>query len=267
MIVATGPLIISWRLGPEAVPPFVVLGQLTGLLATLALLPASVSDPFVAHAYSSGRLDIVIDLLFRNIRYTGALLVLGATVLAVYGKEIVTVWVGARSFAGYTALWLFVLLYVLQAHHVVHALIIIATGRVVFLPSAIGSGLINIGLGLLLVGRYGVTGMVLATVIAELLTNNWFAPWYTLTRLGIRYAAYLRQLARLLPVALVSLSVAVAAWPKVVVSTPSSLAFRLAAAIGLTILITIPAIWYGVLDASERALVLSKLARGRRERA
>ena len=254
LILASGPLIVAAQAGPSAVPQFVVVRQLAEAMYLLALVPAQVSEPFISRDAAAGDVSGVTALLRRNVRYVGAVLAVGAPVVAVLGREVITAWVGAANFAGYAALWLMVALYVLEAHHVLHAATIMATGRVVFLVPALLSGVATIGLGIALGHRWGVAGVVAGMFAAQLLTNNWYAPWYALRQLALRTGEYARWLSPLVPLAAVT-AVLAAATRQVVRSvgpvTPATVLCALVA-LGAAVL---PLLWYAALTTDERRAV------------
>ncbi len=253
LILASGPMMLSWGRGPEAVPPYMVMMQLVGALYTIALLPASATEPFVARAHGGGDRRGVVSLLERNARHITSVLLVGATLLAVFGREIITLWVGAQYFAGPLVLALFLVLYVLEAHHVVHASVIMATGRVVFLPWALIAGAINVTLGLYLVKPFGALGVIAATVAAQLLTNNWFAPWYTLSRLHVSWREYATAILPAVPVGLVVALAALVARAAFAPLGQSHPALALGGGIGAAALAGVLALWSFALTDDERA--------------
>lgn len=83
---------------------------------------------------------------------------------------------------------------VLNWHSAFHASIYISTNQVPFLiPSTVSGGLI-IGLGLLVLPRYGVMGLVLTQFFIQLAFNNWFAVWLSLGLLKWNFFNYLRMM-------------------------------------------------------------------------
>jgi len=190
LILATGPIIISWKLGLGAVPLYAALTQLLFAFLSLTILPAKISEPFTAMAYSSGQKDKVEEILLRNVRYLMSLTTIFCTIIAVFGSEIVNFWLGPGRFAGYPTLWTLTIIIVLETHQVIHAITVMATGRIIYLPWALGAGILNLVLGFTLVGPLGVWGVALGTMLAQMLTNNWFAPWSCLRLLRISFRAY-----------------------------------------------------------------------------
>jgi O-antigen/teichoic acid export membrane protein len=262
LILMPGSIIVSWRLGPAAVPAYAALSQFGGALATLVLLPTGVTEPFVSEAFGARRMDQVAMLLLRNVRVVVGTAACGVAMLAVFGPALITTWVGAAHFAGTMALYLMLALYLLEVHHVVHASAVMATGRLVFLKPALLAGVLNVVLGVWLVGRLGIVGVILATVIAQLITNNWLAPYISLREFGISLARYARVIAPLVGLGAVAVVVSLifqAAWR----SLPSiGATLQLAGGIGATLLAMLPAFALLVLTPGERTFCRTVARRG-----
>jgi hypothetical protein len=204
LILASGPVIVAAQAGTAAVPRFVVLRQLAEAIYLLAILPVQAAEPFASRAAAAGDRDGVIDLLRHCVRAALALLAVMVPAALFLARDVVSAWVGAQYFAGTASLALMLLLYTLEAHHVVHAVIVMATGRIVFLGMALLAGGLTVALGVWLTRRWGVLGMVTAMALAQLATNNWYAPRYSLRLFDVRWRDYLRWLRGLAPLAAAS---------------------------------------------------------------
>jgi O-antigen/teichoic acid export membrane protein len=257
LVLASGPLIVSRQVGPEAVPQFAVLRQLAETMYLLALVPAQMSEPFVARFAAAGDHAGVVALLRRNVRLVGSLLAVAAIVAAVLGREVIAAWVGIEHFAGYVSLWLMLLLYVLEAHHVAHAIVVMATGRVVFLRVALLAGGATVVAGLAFARWWGVPGMIVGMLVAQLTTNTWYVPWYSLRHLRVRRSEYLRWLQPLVPLAAVAL--ALSAGARLLLLSSGVVGVRsVLGTVALVGLLMLPFAWRGVLTPEERG----RLARG-----
>ena len=157
-------------------------------------MPAKISEPFTAMAYSAGQKDRVVKILLRNVRYLMSSTTIFCTIIAVFGAEIVNLWLGPGRFAGYPTLWTLTIVIMLETHQVIHAITVMATGRIIYLPWALASGILNLILGCALVGPLGLWGVALGTMLAQMVTNNWFAPWSCLRLLGMSSRAYFSRL-------------------------------------------------------------------------
>jgi hypothetical protein len=210
LILASAPLIVASRVSVESVPSFVVTRQLAETLYIIALMPAQVIEPFISAASATGDTASITDLLRLTMRRVTTLLAIGGAVAAVFGREVITAWVGAQNFLGYPTLWLLLLLYVLEAHHVVHAIAVMATGRIAFLRVALLSGVVTVALGVVLARVWGVLGVVVGMVVAQLFTNNWYVPRYGLRLFKVPLRDYLSWVAPAVAVAATASGIALA---------------------------------------------------------
>jgi hypothetical protein len=260
LILATAPLIVATRVSVASVPNFVVARQLAETLYVLALMPAQVIEPFISSRFAAGDLAAVTAMLRSTLRRVTTLLAVGVTAGCVFGREIISAWVGPENFVGYVSLWLLLVLYALEAHHVVHAIAVMATGRIVFLRVAILSGLVTVGLGVSLAGGWGIPGVVAGMVIAQLATNNWYVPLYSLRLFRVSIGEYGRWVAPSFAAAALTGAIAVGLrWflLRTGSSSPSALALTL---LTLAIMV-IPIVWVVGLTATERVGAVTTLRR------
>ena len=263
LILASAPLIVASQVSIESVPQFVVARQLAETLYIIALMPAQVVEPFISAAAAASDTRGVTEMLRLTLRKVTTLLGVGAAVVAVLGREIITAWVGSQNFVGYTSLWLLLFLYVLEAHHVVHAIAVMATGRIVFLRIAIVSGLMTIALGVFLARVWGMPGVVVGMVVAQLATNNWYVPRYSMRLFGISLRDYVRWVAPSVGVAGVTAVFALALrW--VLLRTGSTSPIALVAALALVAILVVPIVWMAGLTAAERVDAANTVRRAMR---
>ena len=91
----------------------------------------------------------------------------------------------------------------LEVHHVSHASMVMASGKIPFALTALVAGALNIIFSIIFVHKIGLIGIALGTLLAQLLTNNWYAVYVNLNMLGVKLTNYLRYiLVRLILIAL-----------------------------------------------------------------
>jgi hypothetical protein len=256
LILASGPLIVARQVGLDAVPQFAVLRQLAETMYVLALIPAQMSEPFVARAAAAGDHVGVVGFLRRNVRLVGTLMVVGAMAGAVLGRELIGAWVGIEHFAGYASLWLMLLLYLLEAHHVTHAMVVMATGRVVFVRVALVAGAATVVGGMVFARWWGVGGMIAAMLVAQLATNTWYAPLYSLRHLRVPLVEYVRWLHPLVTPAAVALALSAAARLLLLWLGGAPGIGPVLGALALVGLLVLPFAWRGALAPAERGALL-----------
>lgn len=193
VVFETDTLVIAIFLGAGAVTAYAITLRLTrGLTMFLHKLP-DVLFPFYAGMRARGELARMREnfLLTARLEVAGAAaVVLG---LAFGGPTLIALWVGASNVAA-TGVFAFALaLVVMEA--VVHpaGVLAAATGgerRMAALNNT--EAMLNLGLSILLVVRFGVVGVIAGTVIAQAVTNLWFLPGFAMRRLELSPAAYVR---------------------------------------------------------------------------
>ncbi|RWY48112.1 MATE family efflux transporter [Mucilaginibacter gilvus] len=82
------------------------------------------------------------------------------------------------------------LVWFLERHHAMHAQIVVTTNKVPFYKSAIISGLINIGLVILLLPKVGIWAFPIAQGVSNLAINNWWNVKLSLDSLKTGFMSY-----------------------------------------------------------------------------
>lgn len=180
LILSTDNFIISSTLGVTQVPDYALLARIATIIQPLALVFVTSSLPLASRLSSTGQADQLLHLLMRQVYLALFLVSFAGAVIAAVPKQIIELWVGPGHFVGYPILIVFLVMLTLEVHHVAHASFVMATGKLPFALWAVGSGLLNIILSLVLVQFFGLFGVALGTMLAQVLTNNWFAVWYSL---------------------------------------------------------------------------------------
>lgn len=187
--------IIASRIGTVAIPSYESVSRISLTLMTFALLVVSASTPFISMAYAAGDLEGIRRLLSRNVRTGMAMIIVPCAFIAVYGDQVVNVWLGRGVFPGFPVLWVLLAVVLLEVHHVIYATAVMATGKVVFVPAAMLSGAMNLALAFFLAPRMGLLGIALAASISQLTTNNWYAPFRAFRLFHLPVGESLRTLA------------------------------------------------------------------------
>jgi O-antigen/teichoic acid export membrane protein len=192
LILQSANPLIALMLGTSAIPPYEAVAKLATTLMALALLIVNSSVPYLSMSYAAGEHDRLRQLLLRNLQIgVGLVIVLGSFV-ATHGDRIVGVWLGRSQFAGFPVLWVLLFMVVLETHHVICATAAMAAGQIVFVWPALISGALNIALAVVLGSRLGVLGIVLAIAISQLVTNNWYAPYFAVSFFKLSIAGLVR---------------------------------------------------------------------------
>ncbi|MFC1936199.1 hypothetical protein ACFLYP_00885 [Chloroflexota bacterium] len=183
--------------GAEVLPNLAILRQMIQVGITLAAAIPIAVQPFASAAFSVGDEGRVRMLYMRAVRL--ALVIGGGWMVGVlvWPAEILDLWVGAGHFLGYSVLIPLVVTGFLEFHHVSHSYFVWSAGKWPFAPWALAAGVLNVIF--ISVGSYffGLEGLVLGTMLAQMLTNNWYAVYYPLRQLGMGIRKYFQTVALL----------------------------------------------------------------------
>jgi hypothetical protein len=78
----------------------------------------------------------------------------------------------------------------LEGHHSAMATATMATGDIPFVAPALIAGVLNIVASVLLARQYGLLGVALGTLCAQVVTNNWYVPFYTMRLFHISFSEH-----------------------------------------------------------------------------
>ena len=191
LILQTDNIIIATMLGTGFIPQYEAVAKMAVALMTLSLLIVNSSTPFLSRAYAAGQHEQVVVLLLKNVQISMFSMAVLVPYMAVFGGDVVDVWLGPGNFIGNPVLWTMLVMVFLEVHHVALASATMATGRIAFMWVALVAGVLNILISLVLVRQLGIWGVALGTMIAQMLTNNWYAPYITFKHFGVSMKVYL----------------------------------------------------------------------------
>lgn len=190
LILQTDNLIIASSVGAEAIPKYEGVAKIITAIGTLSSLIISSSTPYITQSYSKNDLRRVITIMLNNSRYIMSFIVFLVSYLAIFGDVIIEAWLGPGMFVGYDILWTLLIMMTLEINHMVFASSTMATGRLVFHWIAIIAGVLNLVFSLILVRFLGLWGVALGTLLAQVITNNWYAPYYSLKLFKVSLSNY-----------------------------------------------------------------------------
>ncbi len=185
LILQTDNLVIASTLGPAIIPNYQAVAKIVTTFMSLSMMLVVTTSPFMSQAFAQNDLGLIRRLLQQNQRVSLSILVLLGACLACFADRAVTLWLGPNHFIGFGVVWILLAMMLLEAHHLAMATATMATGRIVFVTPAIVAGVLNIGFSIVLAHRLGVLGVALGTLLAQLMTNNWYVPFYVLRQFDI----------------------------------------------------------------------------------
>lgn len=193
LVMQTDRFYVACLVGLDAVPAYVAAYALVSTIHELSKAPIEPSAPLVSQAWQAGSLHVVRQLLWRNLRVVVVGFGAAAALLVTCGGDIIRLWLGPGNFVGQGVLVLFVLMLLLDCQHAVTVSVGVATEDIPYGAWLLMAAAINLVLSYVLGVAWGLAGIAAATLIAHLVTVNWYAVYRPLKRLGISVSVYARQ--------------------------------------------------------------------------
>lgn len=201
LIFNTDQFFIATIKGAQDIPAYRAAYLVVLSLNMLAITFASSSAVFVSHLWQAGELKQMHCIVKRNLRLGLLIMLCGGGCVLALGSSLFDAWLGHGRFIGYPILVVFVALLALETHSFIIVTSSRATEDEAFGVSTVLSGLLKLGLSWVFMQRYGLLGIALGTLIAQLLTNNWFMTYRGLRRLRMSLREHFKTV--LMPVLVV----------------------------------------------------------------
>jgi O-antigen/teichoic acid export membrane protein len=242
LILRTNQFFIVYGVGSEHLPAFQATWQIVLTMHGVAVAIAAATSVFISKLWVAGRMAEIHRLVRIGLHLGLGIFTCGAAILVTCGDLVFALWLGPSVDPGATLTIILCATYWLETQHVIIAAASRATDDEVFAPWAIGAGVINLALSAALVGPFGVVGVALATAVAQLCTNNWFAVYHGLGRLRMGLARHAAEV--LLPALLALAAACLIAWgARRLVGDGHALLVIVAAAVPLALLWAASAWW------------------------
>ena len=166
----TDNFIIAHFLGAEQVTPYAVTWKLVGYVSVLQSLLVPSLWPAFSEAYLGRDIVWISKTYGRVMRATLVTVGVGSLLLGFAGRWIIGLWAGKAAVPGLALLWCMCFWAVLYCICANQAALLAATQRL-RLQAAMGTlaAILNLGLSVVLVKRYGPIGVLSATIISYLL--------------------------------------------------------------------------------------------------
>jgi O-antigen/teichoic acid export membrane protein len=162
---------------------------------------ASASVPFIGHLWQEGDLAQVRAIVERNARIGLLIVGTGAGCVLGLGPVLFDVWLGPGNFVGYQVVWVFAAFFFLEQLSYIMSTSCRATGDEAFAGWTMVAGAIKLTVSYLLAPVFGLLGIALGTLIAQVVTNHWYMVLRTWQRLQMSGGQFL--LSTLLPCMLI----------------------------------------------------------------
>ncbi|MGH7145594.1 MAG: lipopolysaccharide biosynthesis protein [Planctomycetota bacterium] len=160
---------------------------------------ANVSSVFVSKKWAMGDLAGIHAIVRRNLRIGLGTMVAGTAFLMFFGEPLFTLWIGKGHYVGLSILLIFCVMLTLEAQHAIVNFAARATEDEVYGPWAIGAGILNLILTSIFIQFWGLWGVAMATLVSQLVTNNWYGVYRGFKRMQMRFRDHVTAV--LLPLA------------------------------------------------------------------
>lgn len=195
LILQTDNLVIASTLGPAIIPDYQAVAKIVTTFMSLSMMLVVTTSPFMSQAYAQNDMSLIRRLLQQNQRVSLSILIVLGSCLACFADRAIRLWLGANHFIGFGVVWILLAMMLLEAHHLAMAVATMATGQIVFVVPALSAGVLNIALSIVLARHLGVVGVALGTLLAQIVTNNWYVPFYVLRHLRIPWREHVAGVA------------------------------------------------------------------------
>lgn len=245
----TDRLVLAGFVGATAVGIYESVAKFSGLMAVLTGLPTATLVPVASRIQAQEQPEALSELFERGTKYTVAFVTPVAAALIVLARPLLLAWLGPRFAAFAPDAQVFLLIWLLYPNIAVALSVFVGTGRLRFLVWFTGAhAVLNLGLTLLLVQRFGVLGVILGTVITEFVLFP-IGMAYTLRQFRVSAGEYVRRV--VLPSYLLLIVPVLVAWAGVSTGVAKGLL-----GVGATGLAAVLAYWAAMyvlgLSAAER---------------
>jgi O-antigen/teichoic acid export membrane protein len=193
LILQTDNLVIASTLGTGIIPSYQAVAKLVTTLMTLSMTLVVVASPFMSQAHAQKDPAEIRRLLERNQRFSLSVLIVLGVCFACFADRVIHLWLGPGHFIGFGVVWVLLAIMCLEAHHSAMAAATMSTGRMVFVAPALIAGALNLVFSISLAHRLGALGIALGTLLAQLITNNWYVPFYAMRQFHITLRHQLRR--------------------------------------------------------------------------
>ncbi|MEN3940972.1 hypothetical protein WJU23_06745 [Prosthecobacter sp. SYSU 5D2] len=257
LVLNTDHLFVARMGGASSLPMYRAAYLIFLNLNVLAVTVAAISAVFITQLWQSGEISEIQRIVIRNSRLGMFVMAAGGGSILGLGSQFFDLWLGPDSFIGLPVATVFFALLLLEAQAYILTTASRATEDEAFVVWALTAGGLKVLLSWLLGNRYGVLGIALGTLIAQLLTNHWYMVHRALQRLQIGMRSYL---VRVVVPMLILLGVSF--WMSLFISRFSGsygVWLNVVAALTLTSVMLSVALWYGVLERAQRDRLIHRV--------
>lgn len=255
----TDSYFIAFFKGAEYLPTYqaayIIVSTIYGFSTSL-----SASAPtFISQAWQAGDIATVHHLTIRNAQIGMSIMASGTSFLLTVGEELFNLWLGKSNFIGYSILTIFCIMFTLESQQMNLVTSARATEDEKYVPVALTAAILNIIFTWIFIKPFGLLGVAMGTMIAQMLTNNWYAVYRPIKRLRLDFKVYFKEVVLLwLQIILISMSISL--FVKYFMNTLGVPEFyKIFVCFFICAFIFLAFIWSKVLDTNHQHKILLKL--------
>ncbi|BAZ30560.1 hypothetical protein NIES4074_30210 [Cylindrospermum sp. NIES-4074] len=203
LVLRTDSYFIALFKGSQSIPSYQAAYNLVANLSQLAVAFATSSAVFISQAWQAGALETIQKLTLRNARIGLSIMAAGVAFLMMAGRDFIELWLGQGNFVGNNVFLVFCIMLTLETQQVILITSSRATEDEKYAPFALSAGVLNLVLTWVLIKPLGLLGVAMGTMLAQMLTSNWYAVYRPMVRLRLSFGVYLRQVVGLWAIVLV----------------------------------------------------------------
>jgi O-antigen/teichoic acid export membrane protein len=177
------------------IPPYRAAYLIMMNLTLLSAAIAGSSSVFISQLWQAGELDKLRNVVKQSLRISLIIMACGGACVLALGPALFELWLGPGNFVGYPILVVFLITLTMEVQSHAFSTCSRATEDEVFLFCAFVSAVIKVFLAFILGIYYGLLGIALSTMVAQLLTSNWYMVYRPIHRLGLSFFSYVRDIA------------------------------------------------------------------------
>jgi O-antigen/teichoic acid export membrane protein len=257
LVMQTDQFFVAQSHGVKELPVYRASYLLCINIQMLATSVAPASAPFISQLWQADRRDKAKEFALRNLRFGLAVVFCGIATLLTAGDDLFAIWLGPGHFSGYALLAVFSLVMILQTNAFIITTASRATEDEAFAFWSITAGVLKLVFSFLLMRRFGLLGIALGTLVAQVPTNYWYMTYRGLSRLGVSVREYFMSV--LLPLACVGAIAFGCGWGSKHALLGFSVVFRLATVVLVCSLVLTFSCWYLVFSHSQRKELLLRV--------
>jgi O-antigen/teichoic acid export membrane protein len=196
LILNTDQYFIVRLLGPQFLPDYAATYRLLLVIYSTATTLSVMTIPFVCRISASEDKSNLKKLLLTNTSLGMVIFLSGILMFVFFGDYLIKLWLGPGHFVGWPILWVFCAMLTLENHHVIFAQVgINCKTDPTWGKMSVISGVINLLLTYIGAKTYGLLGVASATMLSQMMTNNWYAVSKTMKAVGLSIREYFREAA------------------------------------------------------------------------